>query len=36
MMNYAAIAGFLRFTKGKQSSAWERSERKVMMEHQAA
>ncbi len=29
MMNYAAIAGFLRFTNGKQSSVWERSERKV-------
>jgi poly-beta-1,6-N-acetyl-D-glucosamine synthase len=29
MMNYAAIAGFLRFMKGKQSSVWERSERKI-------
>jgi poly-beta-1,6-N-acetyl-D-glucosamine synthase len=29
MMNYAAIAGFLRFMKGKQSSVWERSERKM-------
>jgi len=30
MMNYAAIAGFLRFTNGKQSSVWERSERKIV------
>jgi len=29
-MNYAAIAGFLRFTNGKQSSVWERSERKIV------
>ena len=36
MMNYAAIAGFIRFRKGKQSSAWERSERKISIERQAA
>lgn len=28
MMNYAVFVGFKRFIKGKQSSAWERSERK--------
>jgi cellulose synthase/poly-beta-1,6-N-acetylglucosamine synthase-like glycosyltransferase len=30
-MNYAAIAGFFRFAGKKQSSTWERSERKVSM-----
>lgn len=30
MMNYAAIAGFFRYAKGGQSSAWERSARKVV------
>lgn len=28
-MNYAAIAGFFRFAGKKQSSTWERSERKI-------
>ncbi|HEY8401643.1 MAG TPA: glycosyltransferase family 2 protein [Cytophagaceae bacterium] len=27
MMNYAVFAGFLRFIKGKQNAAWERSKR---------
>lgn len=27
MMNYAVIAGFIRFVKGSQKSAWERSKR---------
>ncbi|MBK7888039.1 MAG: glycosyltransferase family 2 protein [Bacteroidetes bacterium] len=31
LMNYAAIAGFLRFMKGSQSAVWERSERKIMI-----
>lgn len=30
-MNYAAIAGFMRFAGKKQSSAWERSERKIFV-----
>jgi hypothetical protein len=30
-MNYAAIAGFFRFAGKKQSSTWERSERKISM-----
>jgi cellulose synthase/poly-beta-1,6-N-acetylglucosamine synthase-like glycosyltransferase len=30
-MNYAAIAGFFRFAGNKQSSTWERSERKVSL-----
>lgn len=36
MMNYAAIAGFLRFSKGNQSSVWERSARKIMAGHNPA
>lgn len=31
MMNYAAIAGFLRYIKGSQSAVWERSERKIIV-----
>jgi hypothetical protein len=27
-MNYAAIAGAIRYFKGKQSAAWEKSKRK--------
>ena len=30
MMNYAAVAGCIRYFKGAQSAAWERSERKVI------
>ncbi len=36
MMNYAAIAGFLRYLKGNQSSVWERSARKAMAGHNPA
>jgi hypothetical protein len=28
LMNYAAIAGAIRYFKGKQSAAWEKSKRK--------
>lgn len=30
MMNYAAVAGFVRFIGMKQSAVWERSERKIL------
>jgi hypothetical protein len=30
MMNYAVIAGTIRFFKGNQSAAWEKSKRKLM------
>ena len=30
LMNYAALAGALRYFKGKQSAAWEKSERKKL------
>lgn len=36
MMNYAAIAGFMRYFKGNQSSVWERSARKAMTGHNPA
>ncbi len=35
LMNYAAIAGFIRFFKGSQSSVWERSERKLIIKESA-
>ncbi len=34
MMNYAVVIGFIRFVKGKQSSAWERSERKIIIKQE--
>ncbi len=36
MMNYAVIAGLLRYLKGNQSSAWERSQRKISVSSQPA
>ncbi|CAN5559011.1 glycosyltransferase family 2 protein [soil metagenome] len=36
VMNYAALAGYFRFMQGKQSAAWERSERKIEITKQAA
>lgn len=34
LMNYAVIIGFFRFIKGKQSSSWERSERKIIIKEE--
>jgi len=35
LMNYAAIAGFMRYMKGSQSAVWERSARRMMMKEDA-
>ena len=36
MMNYAAVAGCIRYFKGTQSAAWERSQRKEVSISKAA